>query len=203
MGKPQEERRKEIVQATMDLTAEEGIKRVTTQAIADRVGIAQPTVFRHFKTRDAIFAAVIGWIAENLFKAISSGFNPNEPSDEQLRKLIKRQLTFINKHRAIPKVLFSDFLHLESPKLKASLQEVMNRYIKRVTQILQQGKENGEFRNDLDTEKTAIYIAALIQGLVLRWSVYEFNFSLEDEADSIWQFLLPVLKSINSQNQIN
>ena len=200
MGKPQEERRKEIVQATMDLTAEEGIKRVTTQAIADRVGIAQPTVFRHFKTRDAIFAAVIGWIAENLFKAISSGFNPNEHSDEQLRKLIKRQLAFINKHRAIPKVLFSDFLHLESPKLKASLQEVMNRYIERITQILLQGKENGVFRKDLDADKTARYLAALIQGLVLRWSVYEFNFSLEDEADSIWEFMLPVLKNIDSQN---
>ena len=51
MGKPQEERRKEIVQATMDLAAEQGIKKVTTQAIADKVGIAQPTVFRHFKTR--------------------------------------------------------------------------------------------------------------------------------------------------------
>ena len=72
----------------MALTAEQGIKRVTTQAIADRVGIAQPTVFRHFKTRDAIFAAVIGWIAENLFKAISAGALPDDPPDEQLRLLI-------------------------------------------------------------------------------------------------------------------
>lgn len=195
MGKPQEQRRKEIVQATMDLTAEQGIKRVTTQAIADRIGIAQPTIFRHFKTRDAIFSAVIGWIAENLFKAISSGLNPNDQPDEQLRKLLQRQLTFINKHRAIPKVLFSDLLHLESPKLKSSLQEVMNRYIKRVTQLLQQGKENGVFRKELDVDQTARYIAALIQGLVLRWSVYEFNFSLEKEAEIIWKFLQPVLKA--------
>ncbi|MDH5600079.1 MAG: TetR/AcrR family transcriptional regulator [Gammaproteobacteria bacterium] len=194
MGKPQEQRQKEIVEATMELTAEYGIKKVTTQAIANKVGIAQPTIFRHFKSRDAIFAAVIGWIAENLFKAISSGLNPNEQADEQLRKLLQRQLSFINKHRAIPKVLFSDLLHLESPKLKASLQEVMNRYISRVTQLLQQGQETGVFRQDLDVDQTARYIAALIQGLVLRWSVYEFNFSLEEEAGIIWNFLQPVLK---------
>lgn len=193
MGKPQEQRRKEIVQATMDLTAEQGIKKVTTQAIADRIGIAQPTIFRHFKTRDAIFAAVIGWIAENLFKAISSGINPDEKPDEQLKKLIQRQLTFINKHPAIPKVLFSDLLHLESPKLKSSLQEVMNRYIKRVTLLLLEGKVAGVFREDLDADQTARYIAALIQGIVLRWSVYEFNFSLEKEAEIIWGFLSPVL----------
>ncbi len=194
MGKPQEQRRKEIVQATLDLTAERGIKSVTTQAIADKVGIAQPTVFRHFKTRDDIFVAVIGWIAENLSKAILSGANPNDPPDEQLRKLLKNQLTFINKHRAVPKVLFSDLLHLESPKLKALLQELMNGYIKRVTQLLQQGKENELFRKDLDTEQTSRYIAALIQGLLIRWSVYEFNFSLEKEAEIIWDFLKPVLK---------
>ena len=70
----------------------------------------------------------------------------------------------------------------------------MNGYIKRVTQLLQQGKENELFRKDLDTETTARYIAALIQGLLIRWSVYEFNFSLEKEAEIIWDFLQPVLK---------
>ena len=178
----------------MDLTAELGIKAVSTQAIADKVGIAQPTVFRHFKTRNDIFAAVIGWIAENLSKAILSGANPNDPADEQLRKLLLNQLTFINKHRAVPKVLFSDLLHLESPKLKVLLQELMNGYISRVSQLLEQGKESGLFRKELDSDQTARYIAALIQGLLLRWSVYEFNFSLEKEAEIIWKFLQPVLK---------
>lgn len=194
MGKPHEERKREIVEATMELTVEQGIKRVTTQAIADRVGIAQPTVFRHFKTRDAIFSAVIGWVAENLFKAISAGARPDDPPEEQLRLLIRRQLSFINKHRAIPKVLFSDMLHLESPQLKAALQEVMDRYMKRVTELLQKGIEAGRFREDLDAAETACYVAALIQGLVLRWSIYEFTFSLEEEADLLWKFLWPALE---------
>lgn len=194
MGKSHEERKREIVEATMDLTAEQGIKRVTTQAIADRVGIAQPTVFRHFKTRDAIFAAVIGWIAENLFKAISAGANPDDPAEEKLRLLIQRQLTFISKHRAIPKVLFSDLLHLESPQLKAALQQVMQRYSKRVTELLHEGVQTGRLREDLEPEETARYVAALIQGLVLRWSIYEFSFSLEKEAESVWKFLWLALK---------
>lgn len=196
MGKPQEQRQQEIVQATMDLTAEVGIKKVTTQAIADKVGIAQPTIFRHFKTREAIFTAVIGWISINLFKAISKGMSPTAPADEKLHTLIKRQLNFINKHRAIPKVLFSDLLHLESPKLKTALQEVMNNYIKRVTQLLNEGVETGVFRENLDVDETARYLTALIQGLVLRWSIYEFSFSLEKEADLIWKFLQPNLQKI-------
>ncbi len=193
MGKPQEQRRKEIVQATLDLTAENGIKKVTTQAIADKVGIAQPTIFRHFKTREAIFTAVIGWISENLFKAISQGVQDNAPADEKLRQLIEKQLGFISKHRAIPKVLFSDLLHLESPRLRSALQEVIRRYCNRVIQLINQGIEEGIFREDIDAEKTARYLTAMIQGLVLRWSVYEYDFPLNQEAKSIWKFLHPAL----------
>ena len=92
--------------------------------------------------------------------------------------LIQRQLNFISKHRAVPKVLFSDLLHLESPKLKAALQEVMNRYGQRVTQLLNEGIETGLFRKELDADETARYLTAMIQGLVLRWSIYEFSFPL-------------------------
>lgn len=194
MGKPQEVRRKEIVQATMELTAEVGIKKVTTQAIADRVGIAQPSVFRHFKTREAIFASVIGWISENLFKAISKGMVPSASADEKLQTLLRLQLKFISKHRAIPKVLFSDLLHLESPKLKKAIQEVMSSYINRVTQILNEGIKAGIFRDDLNADETALYLTATVQGIVLRWSIYEFSFPLENEAESIWKFLQPTLK---------
>ena len=37
------------------------------------------------------------------------------------------------------------------------------------------------------------FLGDLIQGLVLRWSIYEFSFSLEEEADSVWMFLWSAL----------
>lgn len=194
MGKPHEERKQEIIEATMELSVEKGLKKLTTQAIADRVGIAQPTIFRHFKSRDEIFAAVINWVGDSLFKVVGGLFSSTGPADERLHQLILKQLSFMNKHRAIPRVLFSDRLHLESPKLKAVVQKMMDGYVQSVTQLLEQGVREGAFRSDLDAEMAARYIAALIQGLVMRWSVYEFNFSLEKEAEPLWQFLWPSIK---------
>lgn len=194
MGKPHEERKQEIIEATMELSVEKGLKKLTTQAIADRVGIAQPTIFRHFKSRDEIFAAVINWVGDSLFKVVGGLFSSTGPADERLHQLILKQLAFMNKHRAIPRVLFSDRLHLESPKLKAVVQKMMDGYVQSVTQLLEQGVREGAFRSDLDAEMAARYIVALIQGLVMRWSVYEFNFSLEKEAEPLWQFLWPSIK---------
>lgn len=178
----------------MELSVEKGLKKLTTQAIADRVGIAQPTIFRHFKSRDEIFTAVINWVGDSLYRVLSGLFSGAGPADEKLHQLIIKQLAFMNKHRAIPRVLFSDRLHLESPKLKSVVQKMMDGYVENVTRLLEEGVKEGTFRQDLEPEKVARYIAAIIQGLVMRWSVYEFSFSLEEEAEPLWQFLWPSLK---------
>ena len=195
MGKTHEVRKQEIIEAAMDLAAEHGVKRVTTQAIADRVGIAQPTVFRHFKTRDAIFASAIDFLAGNLFKVLERIFEGTGPADQRLEQLIHKQLAFVSKHKGLPRLLFSDRLHIESPVLKAAVQKIMNRYTSRVGQLVREGQQSGCFKTGLDPDETGRYIAALIQGLIMRWSVFDFGFSLDEEADALWRFVHAALKN--------
>jgi len=193
MGKPTEERKAEIVQGVLELAAEHGVKKVTTQAIADRVGIAQPTIFRHFKSRDAIFSAAINWVADGLFAALDGLFTAKAPADERLQQIITRQLAFVSRQRGVPRLIFSDRLHSESPKLKAVVRQVMDRYTTRMSALLAEGIESGRFRPDLDTDAAARFIIALIQGLIARWSICDFEFPLDAEAEPLWQFLWPLL----------
>ncbi|MEO5336409.1 MAG: TetR/AcrR family transcriptional regulator, partial [Magnetospirillum sp. WYHS-4] len=62
--KSAEERRDEIVAATLRLASEESPERVTTEAIARAVGITQAAVFRHFSSKSGIWVAVAAWLAE-------------------------------------------------------------------------------------------------------------------------------------------
>lgn len=192
--KSHEERREEIVRGALEVAAESGVKEVTTQAIADRVGIAQPTIFRHFKTRDQIFAAAMEWIAKALFAALERGARSDAPPDERLQSLLRRQLEFVARHRGLPRLLFSDRLHLEDPTLKATVRRVMERYVRHVESILRDGIAAGMFRADLEPTATAWWIAATVQGLIMRWSLHDFEFPLEDEASDLWRFLEPVLR---------
>ena len=195
MGKPAEQRRQEIVEAALELAAEQGVKRVTTQAIADRVGIAQPTVFRHFRTRDAIFAAAIKYLVTNMFKVLEVFFISKGPADERLQELITKQLGFISQQKGLPRLLFSDRLHLESPVLKAAVQKVMTRYMGQVAALIKEGQDTGCFRSDLDPDEASRYVAALIQGLIMRWSIFDYGFTLEKEAEPLWKFLHASLRA--------
>ncbi|HKJ76039.1 MAG TPA: TetR family transcriptional regulator [Gammaproteobacteria bacterium] len=189
MGKKHEERKEEIVQGALELAAEQGVKRVTTQAIADKVGIAQPTIFRHFPNRDAIFGAAIEGVAAGLFKILGSHFDGAEPADQRLHAVVVRHLEFIERRQGIPRVLFSDRLHSESPGLKSVVQRIMGRYTARLAGLLEEGVAAGRFRDDLEPEEAARHVFALIQGTLMRWSISDFNFSLAEEAEQLWGFI--------------
>ena len=193
MGKPSEQRRQEIIEATLELAASLGVKKVTTQAIADQVGIAQPTVFRHFGTRDEIFVAAISYIGEGLFRALAAFFSGSGPADERLRQLVHAQLRFIARNRGLPRLLFSDRLHLESPPLKQAVRQIMNGYVQQVGRMIREGQAAGLMRSTLDAEESAWLVAALIQGLVMRWSIFDFEFDLAAEAEPLWEFIAAAL----------
>src|SRR6187455_3079115 len=61
-----DERRVEIVQAVLGLAGERGPDAITTQAIAERIGVTQGALFRHFPDKDAMWVAVFEWVRRAL-----------------------------------------------------------------------------------------------------------------------------------------
>jgi AcrR family transcriptional regulator len=194
MRKSGVERRKEIAGAVLDLAADVGIAKVTTQAIADSLGIAQATVFRHFKTRDDIFLAAIGLIGEEVFGELGPIFANTDLSPiERLQAVITRHLDVIERRKGIPRLLFSDRLHLEAPQLKAAIRKMMKGYEGRVASLISEGIKDGSFSTDADPVLLSQMLTTFIQGLVLRWSLFDFGFSLAGQDQVIWELMGPAL----------
>lgn len=194
MGKPTAQRKAEIIQSTLDLAARQGVAKVTTLAIANEVGIAHATVFRHFKTREAIFSASLSWIVDSMFAELEPVFSSNEPADVRLEDLIYTQLKFVSEHRGLPRLLFSDRLHMESEELKHIVKNAMNNFTKRITSLINEGIGEGVFSQDVQADSAAKYLIALFQGLMMRWSIFDFEFQIENESANLWRFYSNALK---------
>ena len=194
MGKPTEQRKAEIIQSTLELAARHGVCRVTTLAIAEEVGIAHATVFRHFKTREAIFSAALKWIVKDMFAALEPVFNSKEPADKRLQALITTQLNFVNENRGLPRLLFSDRLHMESEELKGIVKHAMKQLTGRIAGLISEGINEGVFGPDVQATDSAKYLIALFQGLMMRWSIFDFEFQIEKEAEPLWAFFSNSLK---------
>ncbi len=195
MGKPHSTRQQEIVDAAIFLAANKGVRHISAQAIANIVGIAQPTVFRHFKSCDDIFGAAIEKIGKGMFAAIGGYFTEPGPADERLKNLIHAQLNYISDNKGLPRLLFSDRLHNDSIALKGAIQMVMGNYYNMMASLIRDGQAEGSFRRDIDAEETARMVAALMQGLIMRWSIFDFDFTLQDEAAPLWAFIHAAIRN--------
>ncbi|MDC9720595.1 MAG: TetR/AcrR family transcriptional regulator [Gammaproteobacteria bacterium] len=197
MGKPSEQRQEEIVISTIDLCAEQGVNKITTQVIADRVGVAQATIFKHFKTRDHVFEAVLRWLSGRMFKAVEPMFKSEASADVRLQNIICKQLEFASKHKALPRILFSDRLHSDSSVLKGIVQQVMARMTEAFTQLIQDGMDSGVFANQQSAQVMAKLVVSTMQGTLMRWSIHDYNFELQAEGQALYGYYMQALLANN------
>jgi AcrR family transcriptional regulator len=54
-----EDRRRQIVEVASELFSQRGFNGVTTKEIADRAGVSQAIIFRHFPSKEAIYSAIL------------------------------------------------------------------------------------------------------------------------------------------------
>ena len=115
-----EERRASIVEAAMRLFAEKGFRGTTTREIAAAVGVTEPVLYEHFKTKRDLYTAIIQQGADGAiehFRALAAkyeGTGDDRGFFEDLAHLVIRVHT-ANGGRFVRLLLFSN---LEGHELK-------------------------------------------------------------------------------------
>ncbi|NPA29007.1 MAG: TetR/AcrR family transcriptional regulator, partial [Epsilonproteobacteria bacterium] len=64
----QENTKQKIVEAAIDLIAEQGYKGASVRKIARAVGIRESAIYNHYENKEAILKSIIGQIFETPFE---------------------------------------------------------------------------------------------------------------------------------------
>jgi AcrR family transcriptional regulator len=123
-------RRDQIIQAAFRVVAERGVKGITTAAIAQEVGMSEANLYRHFKNKDDIIKAAVENIGEGLINIIEQMLKAPATMGpmEKLKRLFMKHLLYIENNEGIPRIVFSDELHLGNRELKETLLRAINTY---------------------------------------------------------------------------
>jgi AcrR family transcriptional regulator len=66
-------RKEEIIYATLELAAENGMKGVSMSQIADKVGIKAPSLYNHFRSKDEMIKAMYSFLRDQAQVGSSGG----------------------------------------------------------------------------------------------------------------------------------
>ena len=92
---------------TLRLLSELGEGGLSTQRIADHIGITQAGLFRHFPTKNDLWIAVLTEIERLAHQSWERASREDDPAIGRVRKILLAQLKLIEDYPAIPTLLFS------------------------------------------------------------------------------------------------
>jgi len=190
-----EERQSEIIRVAVDLAADKGVDSVTTQDMADAMHLTQGAIFRHFATKNDIWVAVIEWVRERLMKVLDkAAADATDPLDA-IERMFSAHITFVSKHPAIPRLLFSELLHKKNSKLRRLIEGIISGYETKISGLLEAAKSQSLVSDDLDSQSAAVLYIGMIQGLVMQSSIFGGKRSLQHQAEKTFPIFLHGIKT--------
>lgn len=165
---PAGERRVVTVETVIELAAEQNPSGITTAAIARRMGLTQGALFRHFPNKDAIWKAVIEWVAERLLSRVDKAVEGVSSPLAALEAMFTAHVLFVSEHPGIPRLLFGELQRAGITPAKRMAQTLIHHYGERLHRLIAEGIAQGELDAALDVEAAAALFIGTIQGLVMQ-----------------------------------
>ena len=162
------DRKAEILQAALDLAFETGPDRLTTGMIADRLGLTQPAIYKHFRNKEDIWQAVADRLCGLIAANITDTNELSLPPLDRVRRLVLGHLRLVRDHPALPEIMvMRDPTEAQSASL-SQIRESMSGFRDILIDAIQEAKSDDRFRKDISAKDGATLIIGIIQALVLR-----------------------------------
>jgi TetR/AcrR family transcriptional regulator len=166
-----DQRQREIVAVVLALARERGPDAITTQAIADRMGLTQGAVFRHFPDKEAIWLAVFGWVRESLEAALAHAMAQADSPLARIEQAFLAHVAFVAANPGVPRVMFHEMQYPGDSPVRAEVRAMIASYRQRLTQLFRQAKAAGELPRGLDATLAPVSFIGAVQGLVIEASL--------------------------------
>jgi AcrR family transcriptional regulator len=165
------EKQRRIVLAAIETFAEKGYAATSTSEIAQKAGVAEGTIFRHYKTKKDLLLSIISpvmakLVAPFLLRDFTKMLDaPYATYEDFLRALFHNRYNFAKDNLAIVKIIVQEVpFHDELREhFKKIVEEIV---ITRFHRIIETYKEKGELDAALPTSAMIRFTISVMLGLV-------------------------------------
>lgn len=165
------ERRVQILHALAAMLEQPGAERITTSALAARLGVSEAALYRHFASKAQMFEGLIEFIEQSVFTLVNQLAEREPDPAARSRKLVVMILQFGEKNPGMARVMVGDALVFENERL----QERMNQFFDKLESGLKQNLRDaaaaaGEATPLVDAQVRASVIVAFMVGRLQRFA---------------------------------
>src|SRR5678816_523622 len=136
MPRAKGERRLEILKALAQMLEAPKWEKITTAALADKLGVSEAALYRHFASKAQMYEGLIEFVESSVF-TLANKISQDEPDGrKQAEKLVEMLLAFAEKNPGMVRVMTGDALVGEHERLQARMNQFFDRFESTLKQSL-------------------------------------------------------------------
>ena len=188
------ERQIEIINKSIDIIATKGIQGLTIKNLSNEIGISEPAIYRHFKSKTDILLTIL-----HNFEEMSSFMNEaikdiDDTAIGKIEFMFNKIIEIFSIEPSQISVVFSEEIFKNEKILKEKIVDIMNTKEKAIEDIIKEGQKKGELRNDIDNKTLALIIIGALRFRVKQWDLRDQHTNLQAESQELINGLKLILK---------
>ena len=173
-----------ILEAAIKIFARHGFRQSTVAQIAKEAGVADGTIYLYFKNKDDILVQFFNYKTRLVFDSFRAEVDKGQTSIDKLRNLIRRHLEEFQRDMDMA-VVYQAETHQSSRLAEAQIKEMSKLYFDLISEIVEQGQEDGTFRREIYLGLVKRLIIGAVDEVIHTWIHSEGNYDLVSMADPL------------------
>ena len=179
------ERRVQILQTLATMLEQPGAERVTTAALAAKMGVSEAALYRHFASKAQMFEGLIEFIEQSVFSLANQIQAKEAPGPDQARQILAMLMQFAERNPGMTRVMVGDALVFESDRLVVRMNQFFDRLESQLRQSLRAAADAaGSTTPTVEANVHAAVLTAFAVGRMQRFARSGFKRSPTEHLDA-------------------
>ncbi|MGM0747176.1 MAG: TetR/AcrR family transcriptional regulator [Bacillota bacterium] len=179
----------QIIDAAVEVIAENGYHQSQVSKIAKQAGVADGTIYLYFKNKEDILISLFKEKMGQFIERMEEEIKGKHTAKEKLALVITKHFSLLadDRHLAIVTQLELRQSNLE---LRQKINDILKGYLNILESILTEGIESGEFKENLDIRLARQMVFGTIDETVTTWVMNDQKYDLTSLADRVLDLLV-------------
>ncbi|RTZ72523.1 MAG: hypothetical protein DSY99_03805 [Candidatus Neomarinimicrobiota bacterium] len=160
------QRKAQILDAALAVIVQKGYENSRMDDIVASSKMSKGAIYWYYKSKKEVYLSLVNHWVHNYSAVLNHIVDTDRSASDQLRSLFQYFIVQYEKDPVVFKALL-EFWSMagRDPEFNDKLQKVYSEFVNLISTIIQQGMDNGEFKN-LDVDITAMSIMVNIEGIM-------------------------------------
>ncbi|MFA5575049.1 MAG: TetR/AcrR family transcriptional regulator [Brumimicrobium sp.] len=189
------DRQIEIMEAATNRISKFGIQNLTIKTLAEDIGLSEPALYRHFKSKNEILWSLLEYFKTEMENRIQSiPFKASTSEADKLRAIFNSQFeTFVDKPEIVSVIFAESIFHYEE-NLSNKVSEIMNMMQNYVKNNIKQGQESGQYSKLMGASTLTTILIGGIRMTVLKWKLSGHKSDLIKDGKTVLEGILKMIE---------